>query len=251
VVRATISAAEGVLSENLDIRNERTFFVYPGRESIGSAEKLAVLDLSGDLKEYLRKAGIEYTRFDPSVRTKVPVLVSGYGPTGNTDQDIFISLFSFVRKGGTVVMLEGIGSDPNAQLSTLPFRGYLHRSRGLWTCIPHLVREHPIFDGLPANGMMRDTYENVWAVSTIRDLEGDEIKNVESVVASIGFDWFSQDHKMHYSGPGESWWGSDLAVVTFGKGRLILSQLRLVNNLGRDPVADIILHNLIRYCSEM
>ena len=54
----------------------------------------------------------------------------------------------------------------------------------------------------------------------------------EAIVASIGFKWFSPDHTLHYSGPGESWWGADLAVVPHGKGRAVVSQLRIVENLG-------------------
>jgi beta-galactosidase len=79
--------------------------------------------------------------------------------------------------------------------------------------------------------MMRETYENVWATQTLRDLPD------EAIVASIGFEWFSHDHKMQYSGPGESWWGADLAVVPHEKGRAVVSQLRIVENLGKDPVA--------------
>ena len=42
---------------------------------------------------------------------------------------------------------------------------------------------------------MRDICENVWARRTLRDLDA------EPIVASIGFKWFSEDHKLHYSGP--------------------------------------------------
>jgi hypothetical protein len=93
--------------------------------------------------------------------------------------------------------------------------------------------------------MMRDVYENVWARQTLRDLDG------EPIIASIGFEWFSADHKLHYSGPGESWWGADLAVVPKGTGRVIVSQLRLVENLGKDPVADTILGNLISFAANL
>jgi hypothetical protein len=117
-------------------------------------------------------------------------------------------------------------------------------AQGLWTCIPHLVRDHPIFAGLPAGGMMRDIYENVWATQTLRDLRG------EPIVASIGFEWFSPDHKMHYSGPGESWWGADLAILPNDKGRVVVSQLRIVENLGRDPVADKLLRNLLKFATD-
>ena len=60
---------------------------------------------------------------------------------------------------------------------------------------------------------------------------------------------FSQDHKLNYSGPGESWWGADLAIVPKGKGRIVVSQLRIVDNLGKDPVADKIFYNLIDFAS--
>ena len=91
------------------------------------------------------------------------------------------------------------------------------------------------------NTMMRDVYENVWARQTLRDLGG------EALVASIGFDWFSHEHKLHYSGPGEAWWGADLAQVPLGKGRCLVSLLRIVENLAKDPVADKILYNLIEF----
>ena len=38
-----------------------------------------------------------------------------------------------------------------------------------------------------------------------------------------------------------------MGVVSCGKERCILSQLRLVDNLGKDPVADEILFNLIEW----
>ncbi len=91
--------------------------------------------------------------------------------------------------------------------------------------------------------MMGPVYENVWAQHTLLDVGG------ELVAGAIGFD-FAPDFelsKRHYYGPGDTWWGSDLAIVTVGSGRCILSQLRLVENLGRDPVADKILFNLMNW----
>lgn len=43
---------------------------------------------------------------------------------------------------------------------------------------------------------------------------------------------------------------TELAVVPLGRGRCIASQLRLVDNLGKDPVADRILFNLINWTSQ-
>ena len=158
---------------------------------------------------------------------------------------------TFIEQGGTAVYVQGIGKffqrgDSNqVQSSTVPFAARVEAAQGLWTCIPHLVRNHPIFAGLPADGMMRDIYENVWATQTLRDLAG------EPIVASVGFDWFSFDHKLHYSGPGESWWGADLAIVPKGQGRIVVSQLRIVENLGKDPVADKLLKNLMAFAANI
>ena len=56
--------------------------------------------------------------------------------------------------------------------------------------------------------------------------------------------------RRHYYGPGDTWWGADMASVPHGKGQMLISQLRLVENLGKDPVADKILFNMIRYSSK-
>ena len=91
--------------------------------------------------------------------------------------------------------------------------------------------------------MMGPVYENIWAENTLLDLGG------ETVVAAIGYDWFPNYElsKRHYYGPGDTWWGADVAIVPLGKGRCIASQLRLLENLGKDPVADRLLLNMIRF----
>ena len=46
--------------------------------------------------------------------------------------------------------------------------------------------------------------------NALRDIQMPGGGTYEAIVASIGFDWFSPDHKMHYSGPGASWWAGDV-----------------------------------------
>ncbi|MFY0651628.1 MAG: beta galactosidase jelly roll domain-containing protein [Cyclobacteriaceae bacterium] len=210
--------------------------------------KVAVLESNGKLKAFLKQSGIDVVDFSKSTRSSIPVLVGSVDP--KSDKDMSQALMKFIKSGGVAINLDATKVRGQYENPILPISAKAHPARGLWTCIPHLIHDHPIFDGLPSNMMMGNTYENIWPSTTLRELTFDGVQKKESVVASIGFDWFSEDHKMHYSGPGESWWGSDLAIAPLGKGRVIISQFRLIENLGKDPVADKMLFNMIRFATK-
>jgi beta-galactosidase len=209
---------------------------------------IAVLDANGNLSDFLTKAGVDFQPFDGATPVGRPVLVSGNEK--NLDPAQAGALIEFIQSGGTAVYLEGPTETIKDEQSVFPFQARVHPAQGLWTCMPHMVHEHPIFSGLPANTMMHDEYENVWATHTLRDIVPAGGEDFETVVGVVAFDWFSEDHKLHYSGPGASWWGADVAIIPVGKGKAIVSQLRLVNKLGQDPVADKILFNLIRFAEK-
>jgi hypothetical protein len=217
--------------------------------------KVSMPDREGPLASFLKSRGVKVVRFTKRNDINTPVLVTRSNIQGkgeDVEKDIaenYEALFEFVKSGGTVLFIDGFDNTMTSDTSKFPIEADIHPARGLWTCIPHLVKEHPVFKGLPSNTMMRDVYENVWPTMTLRDISGKDVNGIENIVASIGFDWFSGDHEMHYSGPGASWWGSDLPILSIGKGRCIISQLRLTNNLGKDPVADKILLNLIDFAS--
>jgi hypothetical protein len=232
-VKVRVSANGSVVAENT-----YDFDVFSDEDLAVPAATIAVLDPNGPLARFLRNAGVAATVFDASTPRATPAFVSG-NSSGNSAE-----LLKFISQGGTAVYIQGVATSLKQQESAaLPFTAQVEPAQGLWTCIPHLVRGHPIFEGLPNRCMMREIYENVWATQTLRNLEG------EAIVASIGFEWFSREHKLQYSGPGESWWGADLAVAPHGKGRAIVSLLRIVENLGKDPVADKLLFNMIDFTS--
>ncbi|UCF36211.1 MAG: hypothetical protein JSU96_15500 [Acidobacteriota bacterium] len=230
--------------------NQYGFNVFSEQELVAPEEKIAVLDFPEHLTPFLEKAGIEYEAFDASTPPSRPVFVTRLDPHNPKAESLSADLRRFVETGGTAVYIAGVGpvnggeeSQPGS-VQGLPFEVEIHPARGLWTCIPHLVHDHPIFSGLPVAGMMRDLYENVWPTETLRNLPG------EAIVASIQFVWFSPEHELHYSGPGKSWWGADLARVPFGEGQYLFSQLRILENLGVDPVADKLLYNFIRFVTD-
>jgi hypothetical protein len=189
--------------------------------------------------------------FNPNTDPALPVFVSRTQSNAPAKAKRFEELKRFIQSGGTAVYLGGGGpratwgvGNPASKL--LPIDAHSKPSIGLWNGISHIVKDHPIFAGLPTNGSMGGVYENVWAEISLKNFPG------EAVVGSIGYD-FSPDfdlRKRHYYGPGDTWWGADVGIARVGQGRCIVSQLRLVENLGRDPVADLILFNLIRWVSE-
>jgi hypothetical protein len=246
----TVHARLGDGQGNVVTQNSFDFDVFPATDLVKPDTEIAVLDPTGRLKTFLGKQGIPFSGFSAETPLSKPVFVTDVNSESKEARQAYAALVPFIEAGGTAVYVQGSGKpwggrngDNQIKSEVLPVHGIVDHAMGLWTAIPHLVRAHPVFDGLPVDGPMGDIYGNVWAPVTISGVGG------EAIVASIGFDWFSIDHEMVYSGPGESYWGADMAVVPYGKGRIVISELRIVPNLGSDPVADRLLYNLIRFTS--
>ena len=246
LVSAEVTSTDGTVLN----QNTTDFDVFNTNALTTTATKVAVLDIDKTLSPFLKQSRIKTTNFSKYTDISVPVFVTKALPKTALDKRRFTALDAFVKKGGTVVYIDGTKEDSDHSNSLFPFAANAHPAVGLWTCMGHMVHEHPIFQGLPTKGMMRNVYENVWPMTTLRDLRAKEETKIEVIVGTVAFDWFSKEHKMNYSGPGASWWGSELAIVHSGKGRYLISQLRLVENLGKDPVADKILFNMINFLSK-
>jgi beta-galactosidase len=226
--------------------NAYNFDVFASNQRVPTDQSIAVLDPSNSLKPFLKKSGMVFEEFNAQTKLSIPVLVSRTEASSPEERRLFGALEKFVKSGGTAVYLQGGGTRVSWGKSSsasplLPFSARQKNAVGNWSCIPRLVKAHPIFEGLPVNCMMGPVYENVWPQSTLQDFEG------ETIAASVGFDWFPEYDlsKRHYYGPGDAWWGADVAIVHCGMGRCIASQLRIIENLGVDPVADQIFLNLV------
>jgi beta-galactosidase len=230
------------------VRNEYPFDVFTRDWLRVPAHEIAVVDRWNDLKPFLKKRGIAFAEFSAETALSMPVFVSRTEAKDAAGKKIFAALAEFAERGGTVVYLGGGGErygwgKPVPVPKFLPIEGGLKLARGTWAPITHIVRDHPIFDGLPTNQMMGPVYENVWAEHTLVGAGG------EMAAGAIGFDWFPELDKdrRHYYGPGDTWYGSDVSIIRVAEGRCVLSQLRLIDFLDADPVADKLLFNLIKF----
>ena len=224
------------------------FEVFNQEDLKAPARKVAVLDFDGNLKNFLQKNKVKTLDFSSNTPQNIPVLVGTHKAENEDERKHFKRLLKFVEGGGTAVYLDRLKDSVKTESDVTPFTARVHPSKGLWTCIPHIAKDHPIFEGLQSNGFLRNTYENIWPQRSLRDLKVNGVRlKVKPLVASVAFDWFSKGHKMGYQGPGPSWWGADMTLVPFKKGQYLLSQFQLLENLGKDPVADKLLFNIIRF----
>ena len=243
-VKVTVKGKNNqVLTENFI-----DFEVFNSEDLKAPKAKVAVLDFKGNLKNFLHKSNVKTIDFNQSTPKNIPVLVSTHKVENEKELRHFERLLKFVEEGGTAVYLDRLKDSVKTESTVTPFTARVHPSKGLWTCIPHITGDHPIFEGLQRNGFLRNTYENIWPQRSLRNLKVNGVKIPEKpIVASIAFDWFSRGHKMGYQGPGPSWWGADMTLVPVKKGQYLLSQFQLLENLGNDPVADKMIFNIIRF----
>ncbi len=214
--------------------------------------KIAIIDTTDELRTFLKKSGIDFIEFDKNTPEDMTVFTGRAIAKKPADKAKFKELESFVKKGGTAVYLETILRVPGnfwtrrlPQHPIFPFKAKTEASFGLWVGVPHIVTDHPIFKGLPSECMMGQAYANIFAPHTLSDIEG------EIIVGSVSHGFYgNNDNLKNYTGPSPAWYGMDLGIVQHGKGKYVLSALRIVENIGKDPIADKILFNLINWTNK-
>jgi hypothetical protein len=104
----------------------------------------------------------------------------------------------------------------------------------------HYVKIHPVFDGLPARCLMRQPYRNVVAPKTFVETGDEDICGVFDTKPVA-----SKNDGVDAS----ACWGNDLLVRRYGSGRIVFTHLRVLENLGNDPLADRLFVNMLRHFS--
>jgi hypothetical protein len=98
----------------------------------------------------------------------------------------------------------------------------------------HWPTRHPIFDGLPSGMLMDYTfYRNVISDSRWADLDVPAELVAACINTSMGYDSAVL-----------------IGVFRLGNGRFVLNTMGIVDQLGRDPVAERLLRNLLRYAAD-
>jgi hypothetical protein len=235
--------------------NNTKFDVFTKEQLKTPVTTVAVLGGSKKAEEALMKAGIIVVNFHDKLGTAIPVVVGWIPQQDKSLKNEVDILKNWVKKGGNAVFLNIPGNrvpmlmrklQPNP-VDGLPYSAKMMEAKGLWINKPHIVTDHPVFKGLPSKLIMHGLYENVHPTYTMMMQEGEYISGV------VAYDWYMHKDKMlrHYNGPGAVWWGADVLSIEQGKGTMLLSTLRILENLGKDPVADRILFNMVEFLDSM
>jgi hypothetical protein len=256
--------------------NEYAFRVIPRKRIPVPHAEIAVCDPSGALSAALAARDIPFAQFGADTTKTTLVVANARALHVRDSHNVGRVLVAFARSGGTVLYLDippgkPIGSWAGNQrliADWLPLQLCLRPTRGLWTPFAHVIREHAVSRWLPAGKIMDRDYVNVYPhVSIVNVSERDPTVPLVGMdlwswlgqdatrapVGTLGLGWrpgaFTDDRD--YRGPGPVIYGVDLIDWPCGEGRVVLSTLRLIDSLGRDPVADMLLINIVSWAAEL
>lgn len=105
-----------------------------------------------------------------------------------------------------------------------------------------------LFEGLPTEGFMDDFYRNICP-----DYSVVPMTDSKSYSGEFFYRFMPEDMRSGwgtYVGPSQSYTGSSAQVFPVGQGKAFFSTLKLLDNLGKDPVADILMLNLLDMVSQ-
>ncbi len=188
------------------------------------------------LSEWLSQHDIRTTPVAPGQSPNRQVILVSAKPPVPGGAEVFRDLASCIARGATAVFLSPeIFADDSQPTRWLPLanKGTITPIHGWLYLKDEWAKSHPIFDGLPAGGLLDYTYYGDLIPDAV--LQGQDPPS-EAVAGAIKA---SQDYDS----------GLMLAVYPFGHGRIILNTLHIRENLGKHPVAERLLRNLLRYAA--
>ena len=267
VVKVTVKDA----ADKTIISNEQSFDVFTAKQLTTANHKVAVLDDGQNIATFLKKNNIEVIPFSENLDVSIPVIV-GKGKKGDANfAKQLEAVKTFAKDGGYAIFLEVSGTNltwgaPNPQkkpkdahddwhrsvprvladmaIDKLPFNTNIYATNGNYISRNHIVTDNPVFKDLPVNTLMSGVYENVCPDKSIcRPAEGKYLAGVITYDQNKNMDIMLR----HYNGIGDAVWAADVLLVEKGKGKMLYSTLKITENLGKDPVADKLLFNMIKF----
>lgn len=213
---------------------ETTFYVTKPVKEAGLKMPVTLWGKDEKLRKWLADRGVEVSEFNPQEQTNRELILVGGVAAAPGGADVFKKLATRVARGSSVVFL-----DPNvfavggaqASLDWIGLKGSLLNLPNNVYHKDDWSKRHPIFEGLPSGALMDYTFYRQ-IISNVGWARPDA--PTETVAGAI----------MPFTGYTS---GVLVSVDQLGAGKVVLNCLSLSDNLGKDPAADRLLANMLRF----
>jgi len=213
---------------------EATFSVYDPAEFPAVEHPITVYGQDDRLSSWLADKGIAVRGFGETAAVDREVVLVAGPPSPDGAPEAWADLATRIEEGAIALFIapEVLGEGDDA-LHWLPLeqRGGLKRVAGWLYLKDEWAKRGPIFEGLPSGGLLDYAVYRDVIPDLLFDGQGPQLEAVAGAVKA------SQDYDS----------GLMVATYSVGQGQILLSTLRLLDNLGRDPVADCLLLNMLRW----
>jgi hypothetical protein len=215
----------------------QTVMVGDRRSLPGTHTPVLAVEAGDEVTRGLAGLGIPTDRFRPGVASRRTILVGAGAPAEAVQK-----VLEAVSHGSAAIFLDPtvlLGNQEEV-LDRMPVarKPKLVSSAPMFWGRDDIVKPHQIFDGLPSCRLMNLLYYRDLIPAQSFTEFGDEAENVVPAFA-VG-----------QPGGAGYWSGSNLLVYRLDEGRVVLSTLRLIENLGKHPAADRIVVNLVKFAAE-
>ncbi len=214
-----------------------TFYVSDPTELPAVSAEVVLWGDDATTAKWLRDRGVRTRPFASGAPATREVILAAPKPPAPGGAAAFRELAARIAAGSAVVFLSPevfAQGDQAVALLPLAKKGTAKTIRGWLYLKDEWSKAHPIFEGLPAGGLMDYTYYR----ELIPDLvfSGQE-PPTEAIAGAIKA---SQDYDS----------GLMMSVYTLGAGRFVLNTLNIRSQLAHHPAAARLLVNLLRYASD-
>ena len=224
-------------------RDETEVFVTETSTMPDVRTEISLWGEDGQVQAWLAEHGVRLCRFDADATAAGAVILAlGKAPVPGGER-AFSTLAQHVRRGATAVFLDprvfAEGKDATrwlplvgkGRLESLGLVGGYYRPDD-W------AKRHPIFEGLPAGGIMDYAfYRDLISAEGFTGFEPPE----EAVCGAVRLSGGSLQRDYAF--------GLHISVHRLGTGRFILNNLHIRENLRKLPAAERLLRNLLRYAA--
>jgi len=215
---------------------ETEFYVADAVEMPPVSQEVVLWGQDAELAQWLGAHGIRARAFTAGQPSGPEVILVPGKPAGD-DAAAWGELARRIARGASAVFLcpeafkkgkDAAGWVPLANKGRLANMASWVYLKDEWT------KRHPIFDGLPAGGLMDYTFyrevipDLVWAG---QDAPQEVVAGAINTSLAYGSGLLVSAHKL-------------------GAGHFILNTLRIRDNLGKDPVAERLLRNMLNYAAK-